>query len=192
MAVGSVLEAVQELARKADVALIVRDGAVYLGDAVGSEPAPVVLDPETNIVRQVDGQGEVTPPRSGSSKATRQVSTTLTLTVLGHPDLRVGQTATVQNLADVPSGSLRIARVVHHFATGGAGTNGTSAPIAALCRRTVAENPRQPPQDAAWSRARAAATRPASPSCAADSATRASSHGSRTASMYSCRPRRAR
>ena len=94
------------------------------------EAGPVVFDPMSNIVRRVDRQDEEAPGRPPG--ATRQVSTTVALTALGHPDLRVGQVATVKNLDDVPSGPLRIARVVHRFATGGAtGTNGAGTSSAA-------------------------------------------------------------
>ena len=109
---GSTLDALRELATRADVPMVVRDGKVYLGDAVGArdDRAPMVLDPDTNIVSlyTVNGEDTVTeqvPP----------VRTTLTLTALGHPGLRVGQIATVTGLSGVPAGPLRVSRVVHRF-----------------------------------------------------------------------------
>lgn len=117
----SVLGALHELAEQASIALVVRDGAVHLGPAVGSESAPVIFDPETNIVSRADGQAEDTalPPASspGAEPASRPVRTSVELTVLGHPRLRVGQVATLTGLDDVPPGPLRCTRVVHRFGT---------------------------------------------------------------------------
>jgi hypothetical protein len=113
---GSTLDALRALATRADTPLVVRDGNVYLGAAVGAatDTAPVDFDPDTNIVslHSVDGEdtaGALTPP----------VHATVTMTVLGHPRLRVGQIAKVTGLSGVPSGTLRLSRVVHHFTTGG-------------------------------------------------------------------------
>jgi hypothetical protein len=121
---GSVLAELQSLAGRDGSALVVRDGAVHLGAAVGRRPAPVVFDPATNIVLRGDGQKEAT--RNGTqpasaladgAQAKQVLRTSLELTVLGHPGLRVGQTATVTGLEDVPAGPLRTARVVHRFTT---------------------------------------------------------------------------
>lgn len=113
---GSTLDALRALAARADTPLVVRDGNVYLGDAVGAatDTAPVDFDPDTNIVslHSVNGEdtaGALTPP----------VHATVSMTVLGHPRLRVGQIAKVTGLSGVPSGTLRLSRVVHHFSTGG-------------------------------------------------------------------------
>lgn len=113
---GSTLDALRGLAERADVPLVVRDGDVYLGDAVGasSDTAPVPFDPNTNIVSlgSLDGEdtaGGLAPP----------VRTTMDMTVLGHPRLRVGQIATVTGLSGVPKGTLRLSRVVHRFTTSG-------------------------------------------------------------------------
>jgi len=112
---GSTLDALRALAERAGVPLVVRDGQVHLGDAVGAatDTAPVAFDPDTNIValHSVDGEdtaGALTPP----------VHSTLCLTVLGHPRLRVGQVAKVTGLSGVPAGTLRVSRVVHRFGTG--------------------------------------------------------------------------
>jgi hypothetical protein len=43
------------------------------------------------------------------------VRSTLKLTVLGHPQLRVGQIATIKGLSGLPDGPLRQSRVEHHF-----------------------------------------------------------------------------
>lgn len=113
---GSTLDALRELAERADVPLVVRDGHVHLGGAVGAstDTAPVTFDPNTNIVAldSVNGEdtaGDLTPP----------VRTTMNLSVLGHPRLRVGQIASVSGLSGVPTGTLRLSRVVHRFTTAG-------------------------------------------------------------------------
>ncbi|MDJ0343461.1 hypothetical protein QMK19_18080 [Streptomyces sp. H10-C2] len=112
----STLDALRALARRADAPLVVRDGKVYLGAAVGeaSDKAPMPFDPDTNIVsldraNAEDSAGNLTPP----------VRNTLNLTVLGHPRLRVGQIATITGLSDAPTGTLRLSRVVHRFTTSG-------------------------------------------------------------------------
>ena len=113
---GSTLDALRTLADRAGVPLAVRDGKVYLGAAVGAagDTAPATLDPDTNIVSldTVSGEdtaGELSPP----------VRSTINLTVLGHPRLRVGQLATITGLSGVPTGPLRLSRVVHRFTTAG-------------------------------------------------------------------------
>jgi hypothetical protein len=123
------LAALQNLADLNSAPIVVRDGLVLVGPAVGAatDVAPVAFDPEVNLVARGDGQQEQSlvnapPPdtddESGGSQAPGTklpLSTQLELTVLGHPGLRVGQVATVKNLDDVPPGPLRIAKVEHQF-----------------------------------------------------------------------------
>ncbi|WP_405975264.1 hypothetical protein OG496_47070 [Streptomyces sp. NBC_00988] len=113
---GSMLDALRALAERGDAPLVVRDGTVYLGAAVGAanDTAPVALDPDTNIVwldssYGEDTAGELSPP----------LRATVDLAVLGHPLLRVGQLAKITGLSGVPDGTLRLSRVVHRFTTGG-------------------------------------------------------------------------
>lgn len=113
---GSLLDALRALAERGNAPLVVRDGTVYLGAAVGAanDTAPVALDPDTNIVwldssYGEDTAGELSPP----------VRATVDLAVLGHPQLRVGQLAKITGLSGVPDGTLRLSRVVHRFTTGG-------------------------------------------------------------------------
>ncbi|MDX2547453.1 hypothetical protein ACOT81_37325 [Streptomyces sp. WI04-05B] len=130
---GSALDALGALAAQADVPLVVRDGAVYLGSAVGAltDPAPVVFDPDTNLVSLSSSTSEDTearpvfPPRPAVDDVPRAesavlppVRTTLDLTVLGHPRLRVGQVATTTGLSGVPAGTLRVSHVEHSFRVG--------------------------------------------------------------------------
>ncbi|MFN2496346.1 MAG: hypothetical protein ABR608_10645 [Pseudonocardiaceae bacterium] len=132
---GSTLDALGALAARADVPLVVRDRKVYLGLAVGAptDPAPVVFDPDTNLVSLSSSTAEDTaarpafpPPPAAADGAqfegvqfepalTPPVRTTLDLTVLGHPRLRVGQVAATTGLSGVPVGPLRLSRVVHSF-----------------------------------------------------------------------------
>ena len=119
---GNGLQALRQLADMANAPLVVRDNTIYLGAAVGSskDPAPVAFTPDTNIVRldevhENDVDAERCPkPTQAKPPATR---TRLDLTVLGHPGLRVGQVATVKDLAETPQGTLRIEQVTHRFST---------------------------------------------------------------------------
>ncbi|MFF3374077.1 hypothetical protein ACFYXF_14210 [Streptomyces sp. NPDC002680] len=130
---GSALDALGALAARADVPLVVRDRAVHLGAAVGAftDPAPVVFDPDTNLVALSSSTAEDTgarpafPPRPAvddvplpESAVLPPVRTTLELTVLGHPGLRVGQVAATTGLSGVPTGPLRLSHVVHSFRVG--------------------------------------------------------------------------
>jgi hypothetical protein len=110
---GNTLTALQQLAADADVPIIVRDGSVLLGDAVGQELAPVRVDPDRNLVARADAQTE--SPDVPAESATAAVRTGLEVTILGHPELRAGQTVTVTGLDDVPAGPLRIGRVTHTY-----------------------------------------------------------------------------
>jgi hypothetical protein len=112
----STLDALRALAERGNAPLVVRDGTVYFGAAVGApnDRAPVALDPDSNIVwldsaYGEDTAGELSPP----------VRATVNLAVLGHPRLRVGQVAKITGLSGVPDGTLRLSRVVHRFTTGG-------------------------------------------------------------------------
>ena len=113
---GSVLDALRALADRADVPLVVRDGQVYLGAAVGQagDRAPTAFDPDVNLVSLDSANGEDT-----SGALAPPVRDTVNLTVLGHPGLRVGQVATISGLSGVPTGSLRLSRVVHKFTISG-------------------------------------------------------------------------
>ncbi|MCP2341338.1 hypothetical protein [Actinomadura rupiterrae] len=117
---GSALDALGALAERADTALVVRDRRVHLGAAVGSptDPAPVALDPDTNLVSLSSSTVEDTAARvsfPAGDLARPPVRTTVDATVLGHPRFRVGQLATTNNLSGVPSGPLRVTRAVHRF-----------------------------------------------------------------------------
>lgn len=114
--VGSILDALRRLTDRADVALVVRDGKVFTGAAVGAaeDVAPMAFDPDTNIVALDNTDGE-----DSAADPSPPVRTTMNLTVLGHPRLRVGQVAKVTGLTGIPVGTLRITRAVHHFSSSG-------------------------------------------------------------------------
>jgi hypothetical protein len=113
---GSALDALRALADRKHAPLVVRDGKVYLGAAVGApdDQEPTAFDPDTNIVSLDSVDGEDT-----AAGLAPPVRNTLNLTVLGDPRLRVGQLAAVSGLSGVPAGPLRLARVVHRFTTSG-------------------------------------------------------------------------
>ncbi|MEV5043487.1 hypothetical protein AB0N20_02020 [Streptomyces griseoincarnatus] len=110
---GNTLTALQQLAADADVPIVVQDGSVLLGDAVGRGAAPVQVDPDRNLVARADTQAE--NPDIPAQGATPAVRTGLEVTVLGHPELRAGQSVTVTGLDDVPAGPLRISRLTHTY-----------------------------------------------------------------------------
>jgi hypothetical protein len=112
------LGALGELAAAAQSPIVIRDRRVYMGAAVGLENAPVAFDPAVNLVALGDGQHEETKARDPDDDEPPPVRTSLKLTALGHPGLRAGQTATVKDVDDVPSGPLRIAEVAHRFGVG--------------------------------------------------------------------------
>ena len=102
---GSVLSALSQLTELASKALVVGDGVVAIGAAVGRDRAPVDID--DNIVQLGSGQtdrsgsaagsgsgseGGAAPAGGGDGAATRTVTEGHTVTVLGHPGLKVGQT----------------------------------------------------------------------------------------------------
>lgn len=108
------LGALRDLAATVPAPVVIRDKQVYLGPAVGSDPAPVPFDPELNLVSYGDSQGDdtvVTAP--GEERPPPRTS--VDLVVLGHPGLRAGQEATVKGIDNAPAGPLRITRVVHRF-----------------------------------------------------------------------------
>ncbi|MEW2352941.1 hypothetical protein [Spirillospora sp. NPDC029432] len=112
------LGALGELAAAAEAPIVVRDQRVLLGAAVGGEKAPVAFDPAVNLVALGDGQHEETRVREPDDDEPPPVHTAVKLTALGHPGLRAGQVATVEDVDDVPSGPLRVAEVVHRFGAG--------------------------------------------------------------------------
>ncbi|MET8507959.1 hypothetical protein ABZV60_25390 [Streptomyces sp. NPDC004787] len=109
------LAALRDLAATVPAPVVIRDKRVYIGPVVGSDdPAPVAFDPAVNLVSYGDAQGEesIVVAPGEEPPPTR---TTMNLVVLGHPGLRVGQVATLNNLDNVPAGPLRTTRVVHRF-----------------------------------------------------------------------------
>jgi hypothetical protein len=148
---GSVLSALAQLSDKAQQPLVVGDGVVQVGPAVGSRQAPVTFDPDVNLVKlggaqqessaddsgqgNGGGGGSATPGTAGvagGGAGGREVKNSLTLTVLGHPGLRVGQLVTVTGLrVDNPNGPRRIVRLTHQYST----THGY------VCEATLADLP---------------------------------------------------
>ncbi|GAA2773942.1 hypothetical protein [Streptomyces showdoensis] len=109
------LDALRELARTAEAPVVIRDRLVLVGPAVGADdPAPVAFDPEVNLVSYGDTQGEETLVVAPGEERP-PVRNSVNLTVLGHPDLRVGQVATLRGIDDAPAGPLRVNRLVHRF-----------------------------------------------------------------------------
>jgi hypothetical protein len=94
---GSVLSALAQLTEQAGKALVVGDGVVAIGPAVGTEKAPVELLAAENLVQLGTVQKEE-KAEAAAGEETAELVKKSTVTVLGHPGLRVGQSIT----SDVP------------------------------------------------------------------------------------------
>lgn len=124
---GSVLSALAQLTKLAEKALVVGDGVVAIGPAVGKDRAPVDVAVADNVVqvgsKQTDdsgkgdgsGDGKGDSASGGTGGGDRTVTDGNTVTVLGHPGLRVGQSINT----DVPgaSGTLRIVALTTTYST---------------------------------------------------------------------------
>ena len=114
------LDALRQIANIATAPLVIRDGKIYVGPSVGKDEAPVHFDPDINIVKQdqMHDTEEINDPckKRKNGKVQSKSVTSLKLTVLGHPILRVGQKAV---LKDPPTGAgtLRINQLTHTFST---------------------------------------------------------------------------
>jgi hypothetical protein len=108
----STLDILGDLADRFEIPIVVRDGTLFLGASVGSEgeEGPVAFDPDTNIVALRNADAEDTEQTQDAP-----VRTTVTVTVLGDPRLRVGQFARISGLTGVPTTPMRISKVVHSF-----------------------------------------------------------------------------
>jgi hypothetical protein len=95
---GSVLSALAQLTEQAGKALVVGDGVVAIGPAVGTQKAPVELLAAANLVQLGTVQKEEKSDGAGAGEEAAELVKKSTVTVLGHPGLRVGQSIT----SDVP------------------------------------------------------------------------------------------
>lgn len=157
---GSVLSALSQLTELAGKALVVGDGVVAIGAAVGRDRAPIDLD--TTVVQLGSAQTERTAGASGASGAgaapaassgassggagDRSVTDGRTVTVLGHPGLRVGQTI-VSKLPGA-TGTMRISALTTTYSVRSGYvcelvlsqvTGGARAPAATAAGRVVDE-----------------------------------------------------
>lgn len=122
---GTHLSALTQLAELTDSPILVTDGAVALGPAVGTSVSPVELDPTTNLVKRRSSTNErpsadrtdASGPVNVSGEGGRAVSDWHELTVLGHPQLRAGNMVRLKGLEPLPDGPVRISRVVHRYST---------------------------------------------------------------------------
>jgi hypothetical protein len=140
---GSVLAALTQLANLAQQPIVITDGSVAIGPAVGTAHAPVNFDPSVNIARLGQGQQESPPAgangaggsRGGSGGDAGGAATTTPfdaptdgagdrsvedwqlVSVLGHPGLRVGQLVRVTGLQTNPPRPVRISQLKHRYST---------------------------------------------------------------------------
>jgi hypothetical protein len=116
------LEALRILAEKAKVPLVIRDKEILIGPTVGrpEDSAPDFASDE-NIVKLDDGMTNEESFDPDEQQLQDQlktvVRTSLKLTLLGLPQLRVGQQVTVKGVENAPTGTLRIQDLLHHFST---------------------------------------------------------------------------
>jgi len=110
---GSGLDALRTVADTARAPLVVRDGAVFIGQAVGAEQA-VAFSTADNIVRLDRRQDE-----AEETEAAAEARTSLELVTLGDPTVRVGRPATLttDDPADALPGPLRVEHARHLFTT---------------------------------------------------------------------------
>jgi len=116
------LEALNRIAAVARAPLVVRDEKVFIGKTVGTEDFGA-FDPDKNLVSVTRMQEEERDPdfcrRAEDDAPAVEQRTSVDVKVLGEPDLRVGQNATlkVRDPADALAGTLRVNQVKHVFST---------------------------------------------------------------------------
>lgn len=107
---GSVLAALAQLTEDAGKALVVGDGVVAIGPAVGRDKAPV--DIADNVVQLGTAQKE---DKADGSEEDRKLVNEHTVTVLGHGGLRVGQS--IASRAPKLTGPRRISALTTRYST---------------------------------------------------------------------------
>jgi hypothetical protein len=116
------LQALREIADKAQAPLVIRDNTVYIGKAVGAG-TPYQFTPATNIVclaQQQENDEDLEVARRSEAKAAPKgppPCTTVELTALGDPGLRVGQPAVVRTRDPKDTVAGRVYHVTHSFST---------------------------------------------------------------------------
>ncbi|HYY81164.1 MAG TPA: hypothetical protein VFD04_18580 [Actinomycetes bacterium] len=124
---GSGLEALRTIAEAAQAPLVVADGSILIGETVGQR-GTAVFSAADNIVsldrlqEEPEDQPPPGPPGDGAAAApgaNGQARTSVDLTVLGDPAVRVGQAAQLlpADPKDTLPGPLRVERARHTFST---------------------------------------------------------------------------
>jgi hypothetical protein len=119
---GNGLEALRTVAEAAQAPLVIGDGKIFIGAAVGRD-GTVTFAAKDNIVSldRLQEEPEETPAPTGPPglQAPAEARTSLDLTILGDPDVRVGQTAVLvpADPKDALPGLLRVERARHTFST---------------------------------------------------------------------------
>ena len=116
------LDALRQVAELARSPLVIRDNTILMGKLVGAEEAPEPFSPDTNIVKldRIEESDEILEPCAKRKDGRRSSAprSSLDLTVLGNPRLRVGQNVKVAS-KDALAGTLRIDHLVHRFSSVG-------------------------------------------------------------------------
>jgi hypothetical protein len=110
------LAALRTIARLANAPLVIRDNAIFMGPDAAIGRKPVVFSPDRNLVRHSTGQVAEAPRQGTNGGAPPAVRERREVTVLGQPELRIGQ-AVELDLPGGRSGPLHIAHLEHNFST---------------------------------------------------------------------------
>jgi hypothetical protein len=124
---GNGLEALRTIAEAAPAPLVIADGSILIGQTVGGR-GRAAFSAKHNIVsldrlqEEPEDRPPPTPPGTGPPGATEpaaQARTSVDLTVLGDPTVRVGQAAEYEPAGpkDALPGPLRVEKATHIFST---------------------------------------------------------------------------
>ena len=119
---GNGLDALRAVAEAAEAPLVIGDGKIFIGAAVGRN-GTVTFSAERNIVSldRLQEEPEETPVPTGPPglQPPAEARTSLDLTILGDPNVRVGQAAVLvpADPKDALPGLLRVERARHTFST---------------------------------------------------------------------------
>jgi hypothetical protein len=124
---GNGLEALRTIAEAAPAPLVIADGSILIGKTVGNRGS-AAFSAKRNIVSQdrLQEDPEDRPPPAppgtgppGLTEPTAQARTSMDLTVLGEPTIRVGQAAEYEpaDPKDALPGPLRVEKATHVFST---------------------------------------------------------------------------
>ncbi len=109
------LKVLQELAQHYEWPVVIRDNKLFINENVGGGEPIETISPDKNIVKS-DEQFLMEEYRLVSEdEVQRKPRSSLNVTVLGNPKLRVGQRISVESEGPAPNQLYRIHNVIHSF-----------------------------------------------------------------------------